>query len=426
MSRHLSMNDYYSEGEHVAGHWHGRAAEHLGIAGDEVTKEVFESLASNKHPLSGERLRPRRGQIAYHDFVLSAPKSVSIAAMTGGDQRLVQAYDRCAMRAFKLLESYAACRVRSGESYNTERLRVTSNGVAAVFRHDTSRMLDPQLHTHMVFANLTWDEDSKRWLALQRKVMSEQSAASIRGQFYRELERECQNLGYETDRSGEAFRLSAVSDSADLRLSQRSLQREEFKKRYRDTFDHAPDKKRVEQFIKEGKSAAMKRFREEYEGAFGQSPSGDLVRSFVRDWRSTKMESSTAEAVHQRQRERLGETDYDTLRSHVQRLIAGQQEQWVGENQDRELAKKEETKESLRKKQRRDHTQTDVKQEPREKGRSRHRKRARGVSRANAEAMRRMKRGMSISSALRGHPAGILVRQLTIYAKRQNEGRAVH
>lgn len=40
--------------------------------------------------------------------------------------------------------------------------------------------------------------------------------------------------------------------------------------------------------------------------------------------------------------------------------------------------------------------------------------------------MRRMRRGMSIASALRGHPAGILLRQLTLYARRQNEGRTMH
>ncbi len=195
MSRHLSMNDYYSEGEEVAGHWHGRAAERLGIAGDPVSKDVFEALASNKHPSTGERLRPRRGEIAYHDFVISAPKSVSIAAMTGGDQRLLEAYDRCAMRAFKRLERHAACRVRAGEAYHSEQMCVTGNGVAAVFRHDTSRMLDPQLHTHMVFANLTWDDESNRWLALQWRVMNEEGAASIRPRFYRELEQECRRLG---------------------------------------------------------------------------------------------------------------------------------------------------------------------------------------------------------------------------------------
>ena len=37
-SRHLENNDYYAEGEHVIGQWHGRGAEILGIAG-EVTNQ---------------------------------------------------------------------------------------------------------------------------------------------------------------------------------------------------------------------------------------------------------------------------------------------------------------------------------------------------------------------------------------------------
>ena len=36
--------------------------------------------------------------------------------------------------------------------------------VAATFRHDTSRNLDPQLHTHAVLANMVQGRDGK-WAA---------------------------------------------------------------------------------------------------------------------------------------------------------------------------------------------------------------------------------------------------------------------
>ena len=73
MGRHLSANDYYSEGESVVGHWQGKAAELLGIQGQEVTQDTFEALRSNKHPLTGEKLRPRASKVAFHDTVVSAP-----------------------------------------------------------------------------------------------------------------------------------------------------------------------------------------------------------------------------------------------------------------------------------------------------------------------------------------------------------------
>jgi len=54
---------------------------------------------------------------------------------------------------------FAACRVRDGEQAWSEDVRTTGNLVAASFRHDCSRAYDPQLHTHNVTANATWDTE---------------------------------------------------------------------------------------------------------------------------------------------------------------------------------------------------------------------------------------------------------------------------
>lgn len=59
MKRHLSANDYSPENEKVTGYWHGKAAKLLGIEGIAVTKEAFEALRTNRHPLIGDKLRPR-------------------------------------------------------------------------------------------------------------------------------------------------------------------------------------------------------------------------------------------------------------------------------------------------------------------------------------------------------------------------------
>ena len=45
--------------------------------------------------------------------------------------------------------------------------RTTGNIVAATFRHDTSRALDPHLHTHCIVFNATYDSVECRWKALQ-------------------------------------------------------------------------------------------------------------------------------------------------------------------------------------------------------------------------------------------------------------------
>lgn len=76
----------------------------------------------------------------FYDFTLSPPKSVSIVALVGGDERIVKAHDHATRIALSELEKFAATRVRSAGASSD---RVTSNVVAAVFRHDTSRALDP-------------------------------------------------------------------------------------------------------------------------------------------------------------------------------------------------------------------------------------------------------------------------------------------
>src|ERR1035441_9533245 len=104
--RHLEHSDYYDEHRRVQGEWHGRAAELLGLRG-EATREQFEAIREGLHPETGEFLRPRhsadrlaedgsgqsKGRSLY-DLTFSAPKSVSIQALVGRDERLVAAHDK--------------------------------------------------------------------------------------------------------------------------------------------------------------------------------------------------------------------------------------------------------------------------------------------------------------------------------------------
>jgi conjugative relaxase-like TrwC/TraI family protein len=175
-ARHLEHSDYYAEGEKVVGRWQGRAAESLGLACD-VRTEDFESLRQGLDPATAEFLRQRQsadrvnssGDVEAHgrhlyDFTISAPKSVSVMATVGGDARLIDAHKKAVAAALEELENHAAARVRLNGA-NTD--RTTGNLAIAVYHHDTSRELDPQLHTHAVAANLTYDGAEGRWKALQ-------------------------------------------------------------------------------------------------------------------------------------------------------------------------------------------------------------------------------------------------------------------
>lgn len=201
LSRHLVANDYYAEGEKVTGIWMGRGAELLGLSGlsIEAKDEAFEALRTNRDPRNGERLTQRTGEkrVAFHDWQVSAPKSVSILAVTFRDERLRQAHEDAVTAAFAEFERYAARRVREGEKANSEENTFTGNLVAAAFTHDASRALDAQLHTHLVCANATFDRVDGRWYALQNREMFK--AAELAGRIYQnELARAVTRLGYET------------------------------------------------------------------------------------------------------------------------------------------------------------------------------------------------------------------------------------
>ena len=186
LGEHLTANDYYAEKESVTGRWVGQAAERLGLAGRSIhgDDEAFERLRCNLHPLTGRKLTVRTGdgRIAFLDFQCSAPKSVSLLAVTFGDERLRQAHHEAVGVAFAELERFAARRVRGGRAAWSEQVAFTGNLCAARFEHDASRALDAQLHTHLVTANATFDAEADRWFALTEREML--SAVRYAGKVY--------------------------------------------------------------------------------------------------------------------------------------------------------------------------------------------------------------------------------------------------
>jgi conjugative relaxase-like TrwC/TraI family protein len=121
------------------------------------------------------------------------------------------------------LEKRAETRVRkSGQ--NGE--RVTGNLVAACFRHETSRELDPHLHTHCVVMNATFDPVENRWKALHPAGMYR--AHRYATNLYRhELAKGLRALGYEIDNQAKGFEIKGVPRSVIDRFSKRHQQIDE-------------------------------------------------------------------------------------------------------------------------------------------------------------------------------------------------------
>ena len=157
-------DDYYSGKGEAPGQWTGRLAAELGLEG-RVTSEAFEALLLHgRDPVSGEQLRPA-SRITAYDFTFSAPKSVSVLYAIADDEisdALRDAHDEAVTAALDYLEREATS-ARRGKG---GRERIEASGVVGgAYRHRMSRERDPQLHTHVVVANLTRGADG-RWGAL--------------------------------------------------------------------------------------------------------------------------------------------------------------------------------------------------------------------------------------------------------------------
>ncbi len=163
---YFERDGYYArdDGAHrEASAWVGRGAEAPGLSGP-VDPERFRSVLEGEVP-GGRRLGRKEidGGIAHRpgrDVTLSAPKSVSLMAMVGGDERIVEARDRAVTATLGWIEKNAV-ETRMRDPATGAMVRAGGQKmVAACFRHDTSRNLDPQLHTHAV-ANMVQGEDGK-------------------------------------------------------------------------------------------------------------------------------------------------------------------------------------------------------------------------------------------------------------------------
>ncbi len=184
--------------------WFGKGAEALGLEGP-VDADTFEDVLAGEVPDgTGRRLgrRDRDGNVHHRpgrDVTFSAPKSVSLAALVGGDGRVVAAHDRAVRRTLAWIEGNVV-ETRMKDPETGRMVRAGGQGmVAATFRHDTSRNLDPQLHTHAVLANMVRGEDGKwRTMANEKLYASKMPV----GAMYRsELARELTELGYRIEKT---------------------------------------------------------------------------------------------------------------------------------------------------------------------------------------------------------------------------------
>ena len=218
---YYERDGYYAKDdpEHRAGSgWFGKGAEELGLEGP-VDPEVFRQVLEGKVPDgSGTELgrRGKDGEILHRpgrDLTFSAPKSVSLAALVGGDARIVEAHDRAVKATLAWVERNVA-ETRMKDPVTGQMVRAGDQKiVAATFRHDTSRNLDPQLHTHAVLANMVRGEDDK-WRSMANEKLY--GWKMLLGALYRsELAASLARLGYDIEKTHADGRFEIAGVSRD-------------------------------------------------------------------------------------------------------------------------------------------------------------------------------------------------------------------
>lgn len=161
---YFAADNYYTAADaDRLGTWIGKGAERLGLKG-EVSAWQFDAVLRGELPggiqvgNAGQVHRPGT------DLTFSLPKTWSLLALVGGDQRIIAAYREAVIATLRWAEKNAAqTRMETKAGYGRTQ---TDNLTIGLFQHDTNRNQEPNLHFHAVVANVTQGSDGK-WRALR-------------------------------------------------------------------------------------------------------------------------------------------------------------------------------------------------------------------------------------------------------------------
>ena len=207
-AHYYERDGYYAKDspEHrAASAWRGRGAAELGLEG-KVDPDTFGQVLAGEVP-DGSGNRPRAKDRRRENPPSPRPRpdvlraQVGVAGRAGRRRRSHRQGPTTARWVGRLSGSKknaAETRVHDAANGNMVRTR-GQRAVIATFRHETSRNLDPALHTHSVIANMLQGPDGKwRTMANERLYASKM----LLGAMYRsELAAELKDLGYGIERT---------------------------------------------------------------------------------------------------------------------------------------------------------------------------------------------------------------------------------
>lgn len=241
---YYSKDNYYTQ---QLGEYYGNGKDDLRLG--DLTHESFQALLRGTNPETGEMLVAskdgKKENVPAVDLTFSAPKSLSvlyeIAEATKNkelSELLQKAHNDAVNSSLNLVEKN---HIKTRIQKKGVRSAVAANYLlAAKFQHDTSRVLDPQLHTHCVVMNFTKVDEKYRSLDLSNVLKKGSPLIKNIGQYYRfKLKENLEKMGFETEFENKKevfFQLKHVNKELLFAFSKRraaiELKAEDLKKQF--------------------------------------------------------------------------------------------------------------------------------------------------------------------------------------------------
>ena len=168
-------------------------------------------------------LRIDKDRVGAVDWTFTRPKSVSVAKLIGGDDRINEVETAAEEKAMRLVEKQARVRVRKSaekakiKGWNAPD-RETNNLLWVSFRHGVSRSGDPNSHTHVIILNTSYDKAEGVFKAVNLRPVDRKQVEQV---YEREMRRGLNRLGYKTEDVGKSWEISGFPAEVKAKFSSR-------------------------------------------------------------------------------------------------------------------------------------------------------------------------------------------------------------
>jgi conjugative relaxase-like TrwC/TraI family protein len=212
---YYEKDDYYTENASMPAKFSGDLAAELGLMPNTFSLQHFKNALRGEFAI-GKLKQTHSGARAGLDCTFSAPKSISIMALVGGDHRLITAHELAVEKAMTQVSKLAQIRVTEDGKTSIQKAEKIAY---ATFQHHTSRAGDPQLHSHNVIFNVTKGADGELRSLTNDEILQAQHA--LDAEYKVHLRREVEVIGYSVRDTKNGFELADVRQEAIDHFSQR-------------------------------------------------------------------------------------------------------------------------------------------------------------------------------------------------------------